>query len=337
MLYYILRPIVRIALWFFYRPFKIKGLENIPKGVPVILAPNHQNSFLDAILPACFQPRTIHFLARSDVFKKGLVENILYSIKMWPVYRQRDGKDSLDKNEEIFRRCSELLRNNGCLLLFPEGDQVCAHKLRTLKKGMARIAFQAAEESGFQKEIYIVPLGLNYEHFWNFDTALEMRFGKPVKVLDFAADYQENDQKGLNVLTQAVSDRLREEIIHIDDPADEKFWFEEAGLSGDDLTSPAYFKNLDLKMRPASKKKKSGINALGRLLHWPALTLINNVLKSKIRDVKFLGSVKFGLGLVLFPLYYAMVAGIVSGLSGVWWSGPAAVVVMAVSLKVKRG
>jgi len=337
MLYYILRPVVRIALWFFYRPFKIKGLENIPKGVPVILAPNHQNSFLDAILPACFQPRTLHFLARSDVFKKGLVESILYSIKMWPIYRQRDGKDNLDKNEEIFRRCSELLRNNGCLLLFPEANQVVSRQLRPLKKGMARIAFLAAEQSGFQKEIYVVPLGLNYEHFWNFDTGLEMRFGKPVKVLDFAADYQENDQKGLHALTQAVSDRLREEIIHIDDPADEKYWFEEAGLSPEELTSPEYFKNLDLKARPTPKKKKAGISAPGRLLHWPALALINNVLKSKIRDVKFLGSVKFGLGLVLFPMYYAVVAGLVGGLSGIWWSGLIVVAAMIVSLKVKNG
>ncbi len=335
MIYFIFRPIVRIALWFFYGPFKVVGLENIPKDAPVILAPNHQNSFLDAILPACFQPRSLHFLTRSDVFKKGLIENILYGFHMWPVYRQRDGKDTLGKNEIVFKNCSQLLRNNGCLLLFPEGDQILKHKLRPLKKGMARIAFQTAEESSFEKEIYIVPVGLNYEHYWNFNTAFQMRFGTPIKVLDFKKDYLESEQKGLLSLTKAVSDGMSREIVEMHSEADEKFWFEEAGLSGVDLTSPSFFQNIDASSRPAPKPKKTKINLLARLLHWPVMKVLQVFLESKIKDKKFLGAVKFGMGMVFFPIYYIAVCTIITLLSGNLYLGLGVIFSMILLLKVK--
>lgn len=335
MIYFIFRPIVRAFLWFFYRPLKVVGLENLPKNAPVILAPNHQNSFLDAILPACFQPRSLHFLTRSDVFKKGLIESMLYGFHMWPVYRQRDGKDTLGKNEEVFRKCSELLRNDGCLLLFPEGDQICARQLRPLKKGMARIAFQAASESNFEKEIFVVPVGLNYEHYWKFDTGFQMRFGKPINVLDFKDDYLESDQKGLTSLTKAVSDGMANEIVEIKDREDEAFWFEKSGLSSHELTDPAFFRQLDISSRPAPKLKKQKINALARILHWPVLALLHWILSSKIRDVKFLGAVKFVLGMLFFPVYYLVVAVAIGLSSGSWWIALGVVTAMVLLLKVK--
>jgi 1-acyl-sn-glycerol-3-phosphate acyltransferase len=335
MLYFIIRPWIRFTLWMFYKPLKVVGLENIPKNVPVILAPNHQNSFLDAILPACFQPRSLHFLTRSDVFKKGLVEKILYSLHMWPIYRQRDGKDNLGKNEEIFRRCSELLRNDGCLLLFPESVQVCAHHLRPLKKGMARIAFQAAQESNFEKEIYIVPLGLNYESYSSFNTAFQMRFGKPIKVLDFKQDFEESEQKGYQNLTRVVQDALQQEMVHVEDKEDEKFWFEQAGLTGEEVTTPEFFRNIDLKSRPAKKKKKKDVNVVTKILYWPVSTLVYRILKKTVKDNKFLGSVKFGLGMILLPVYYLVTFFLLFALTGIWWIGLSVVAVMILSLKMK--
>ncbi len=336
MLYFIIRPFVRVALWFFYRPFKVSGLENIPIGKPVIFAPNHQNSFLDAIIPACFQPRSIHFLVRSDVFKKGLIERILYSLHMWPVYRQRDGKENLGKNEEIFDRCSKLLNDDGCLLLFPEANQVCRRLLRPLSKGMARIAFQTAEESAFEKEIYVVPLGLNYEHYYSFDKGIHMRFGKPLRVLDFKETYLENQPKGLQELTTAVSDALRKEMIHIEDLDDERYWFDHAGLSGHELTSPEFFEAVDVKERPAAKKKrKKRLNLLAELLHWPVLALLRNIIKKKIKDEKFVGSVKFGLALVMFPLYYLLLFVIVLLVSGSLWVSTGVIAVLILLLKIR--
>lgn len=335
MLYFIIRPFVRIALWFFYRPFKITGLENIPKDQPVIFAPNHQNSFLDAIIPACFQPRSIHFLVRSDVFKRGLVERILYGLHMWPVYRQRDGKENMGKNEEIFDRCSKLLNDNGCLLLFPEANQVCRRILRPLSKGMARIAFQTAEESNFEKEIYIVPLGLNYEHYHSFDKGLNMRFGKPLKVLDFKDTYLDNQPRGLQLLTNAISDAMLKEMIHIEEPEDEKFWFNKAGLGGHELTSPEFFGSLDVKSRPARKAKRKKINLVAELLHWPVLYYLRKTLKSKIRDEKFLGSVKFGLALVLFPLYYLLLFVLILVATSSAWIALGVIAVLIVLLKIQ--
>ena len=70
--YFHLRFWVRLAIRLFYRKVEIQGEENLPMEGPVLLAPNHQNAFMDALLPATLCPRIIHFLVRADVFKSSL-------------------------------------------------------------------------------------------------------------------------------------------------------------------------------------------------------------------------------------------------------------------------
>ncbi|MEQ8808882.1 MAG: hypothetical protein RIE59_07450, partial [Imperialibacter sp.] len=81
--------------------------------------------------------------------------------------------------------------------------------------------------------------------------------------------------------------------------------------------------------------KKRKFNPLARALHWPVLTLLSRFLKSKIKDNKFLGAVKFGMGMVFFPIYYLIVFAIIVALSGNWWLATGLVVFMILSLKVK--
>lgn len=335
MLYHIFKPIVRLALRFYFRPFQIIGAENIPKGVPVILAPNHQNAFMDPIIPASNLTRIMHFLARADVFKKGLIEKILYSFHIWPVYRLLDGKDTMGKNEEIFNRCSQLLQNDGMLLLFPEGFQVVGHRLRSLKKGLARIAFQTAEATNFEKEIYVVPVGINYEAYSSFDTGMSMRFGEPVKVLDFKADYEESKQKGLQTLTQAVHAGMAKVVVHVPDHDDEKFWFHESNISSEKLISPQFFADLNQSERPAPLKPRPKTIFLAKLLHWPVLSVLRHIINTKIKSEKFVGSIKFLIGMFLFPLYYLIIICLIGFLSGNWLLALGTPLLMMLLLKIR--
>ena len=67
-LYLTVKYLGRLTLPIYFGRFEVNGRENIPKEDPFILAPNHQNAFLDAIMMGCYNDKPVHFLTRSDVF-----------------------------------------------------------------------------------------------------------------------------------------------------------------------------------------------------------------------------------------------------------------------------
>ncbi len=62
---------------------------------------------------------------------------------MIPVFRIRDGRNSLQRNKNQFSQVSELLAKGIPVGIFPEANHAKPRKLRTLRKGITRIAFQA--------------------------------------------------------------------------------------------------------------------------------------------------------------------------------------------------
>ena len=71
------------------------NVENVLKHKPVLLLANHQNALLDALLIATKCGRFSYFLTRAAVFKKSFVNKILRSLQMLPVYRVRDGWNTI--------------------------------------------------------------------------------------------------------------------------------------------------------------------------------------------------------------------------------------------------
>ena len=206
---------VKLAIKLFYRRIEIHGYDAYPESGPVLLAPNHQNAFMDALIPAVFAPRPIHFLVRADVFKSRLARWFFNSLNMMPVYRQRDGIANLAKNDDVFEKCSEILRSNGTLLIFPEAGHLGVRRLRNLSKGFTRIVFGALETQP-DLDIQIVPLGLNYSNYQDSQSRLIINFGKPLAVRDYLDLQNENPAKAMGALRADVQDRLAQEIIHIE-------------------------------------------------------------------------------------------------------------------------
>jgi len=213
--YFNLRFWVRMAIRLFYRKVEIQGEENLPMEGPVLLAPNHQNAFMDALLPATLCPRVIHFLVRADVFKSNLARKFFESIHMMPVYRQRDGIQNLAKNEETFEKCYEILRNDQTLLLFPEATHEGVRKLRPLSKGFSRILFGALE--GHEDlDIKVVPFGLNYSNYSDSQSSVLISYGKPISVQDYRDQLKLNKPKAMNLLKSDLFEALSKEIIHVE-------------------------------------------------------------------------------------------------------------------------
>ena len=91
-----------------YNSVTLRGYENLPQGESYILAPCHQQALMDPLVLLTKDNKPVVFLARADVFAKPFVRKILTWLRMMPIYRIRDGKESLGKNAEIFDNCREV-------------------------------------------------------------------------------------------------------------------------------------------------------------------------------------------------------------------------------------
>jgi 1-acyl-sn-glycerol-3-phosphate acyltransferase len=213
--YDVLRVYARVMHYLYYGRVRVQGRENIPKGKPLIFAPNHQNALMDALAVLFTYPRQMVFLARSDIFRKGLFSRMLTFLKMLPIYRIRDGYSALQSNIEIFEKTVELLQECTPLVILPEGNHAGWRRLRPLKKGIARIAFQAEESHNFSLGIQIVPVGLDYSRYERSGAELLIRYGSPIEVSAFADLYRENPARATNELLKELSGRLAHLMINI--------------------------------------------------------------------------------------------------------------------------
>jgi len=208
-------------VWFwhnvvFYRSLTVINKENIPKGANVLFTPNHQAALMDALAMLYAVPRQLFFLARSDIFKKPAIAAIMYFFKILPVYRQRDGKGSVQKNEAVFKRTSEVLTAGLGMVMFPEGSHEGVYEILPLKKGFARIAFQTEESNDFSLDIKIVPVGIDYRNPQDFHTSLLVNFGLPISVSNYYELYKDNPALAINDLKGELEGRMRKLIVNIE-------------------------------------------------------------------------------------------------------------------------
>jgi len=199
----------------YYRKITVVGLEKIPANTPVLFAPNHQNALMDALAVLFAARKPVGFLARADIFKKPAIAKTLNLLKILPIYRIRDGVEQLGRNQEVFENTIDVLNSNTPICILPEGNHEGKKQLRSLKKGIFRIAFQAEASTDFRLNLHIIPVGLDYSDYFNPGSDLVVVFGKPIKVADYATQYLENEQKTVHNLMSLLAESMRSVMIHI--------------------------------------------------------------------------------------------------------------------------
>lgn len=200
-----------------FRRIFVKTIANIPRKGPALLSCNHPNSFLDAMVVALILKRDVYFLARSDVFKKPVANYLLRKLNMIPIYRLQEGVENLDRNNETFRICSEILGRGELLLIFTEGNCVVEKRLRTLKKGTARIWFGAMEANQWKLEIPIIPVGINYSHPFDFRSELMVCFGKGLQFSDLKDHWYNDNPLAIRLFNERLTRGLENEMLIIPD------------------------------------------------------------------------------------------------------------------------
>jgi len=231
----------------FYRRVIVIGRDNINPDDHIIFAPNHQNALMDALAVLFTHKGQPVFLARADIFNRKAIAAILYFLKILPVYRIRDGFANLKGNDETFLKTLDILRNKNSLVILPEGDHAGFRRLRQLKKGICRIAFQAAEADEFRLKIKIIPVGIEFSHYTRFRQVLTVVYGKPVEVSEYYESYRKIPEKALNELRARLSDDMKKIMVHIES-VDDYAAIDELrtlinGRYSDDVTLPKLFRD----------------------------------------------------------------------------------------------
>jgi len=210
--------IVRTGMRTYFKKYEMSNFDQLPSNSGLLFAANHQNAFLDPIVLAGHLKKPVYFLTRADIFKKKIANKILRKVHMLPIFRQRDGVNTAEKNKTTFDQCYDILNNKEHVLIFPEGNHNYKKHLRTpLKKGISRIALGAAEKYNFDIPILIVPMGLDYSNHFNMNSEMLMNFGDPIDVSIYYKDYQENPTETINQLTKDIASKLKDLVLDIQD------------------------------------------------------------------------------------------------------------------------
>ena len=220
--YNMLKPIVDWNLKHSYRKVEVRGKENVPTDGAVIIAPNHCNTLMDAlVILRAFDNETV-FGARADMFNNAFVAKLMYFIRILPMVRQRDGLRNVLKNYETQEIIVDTLKNKVRFCMFPEGKHRPAHSLQTLGKGTFRAALAANAAFGEQMPVYIVPTGIEYGDYFRFRSTSLVTFGKPINVTEVVKELNlDNEAQIMDHLRKELTTRMSELITYL--PYDENY------------------------------------------------------------------------------------------------------------------
>jgi 1-acyl-sn-glycerol-3-phosphate acyltransferase len=165
------------------------GLEHVPRDGPLLVAPNHPNALVDALLAGWLLPRRLLITAKATLFANPLAAWGLGHLGVVPLRRASDerarvaagGAPDPSRNEETFRAVLDALRKGGAVLMFPEGKSWDEPHLAPLRTGAARIALQARDVAGI-RGLSILPVGLVFEKKETPRSRVLVEIGEPIRL-----------------------------------------------------------------------------------------------------------------------------------------------------------
>lgn len=219
--YSILKPYVDFLIKCSYNKILRVGKEKLPKDGAIILAPNHTNTLMDALVVLSSDKNRKVFVARADIFRFPVLPKIFTFLKIMPIMRLRDGFRAVKQNQEIIDKAVDVLKDRVPFCIFPEGTHLAKYSMLPISKGILKIAFQALEELS-DTPLYIVPVGIRYGDFFRFRSSVRLEFGEPINVGEYIAEHAEQTQsEQMNGMKDMLTERLRSVILYV--PNDENY------------------------------------------------------------------------------------------------------------------
>ena len=218
----------------------------------------------------------------------------LHSLNILPVYRISEGAENLNTNYETFAKCRDIFRENGIVLIFSEGLCINEWKLRSLKKGTARLAFSSWQDG---INLTVLPVGINYNSFKSFGKNVHLNFGTPFGKNSF--EHQSGDGNGIKAFNEKLKNELIPLVEVIEHHEKEKI--------------KSVF---EVKHHPLKKNTLYLPGVIGKLLHAPIYYPLEKFTRKKAGKSDHYDSILVGLLFLTYPLYLTVLA-----ITLYWWLG----------------
>lgn len=277
MLYRILLFLIRIALKIFCVSIKVYNKTALHQKGPLLIVANHPDSFFDALIIAANCKYPVSFLARGDVFTKPWHNFLLRALNMMPVYRQREGKEHLYKNQNSFDASVDVLKNGGILLIFIEGTCLNKNEIQPFKKGAARILQQAVAAGVIPA---VLPAVITYNGFKHFGKKIFLMLGTTVLATQFFKKNALTENAAME--RNNFNNHVKQEMI------------------------------LRFKEPPSKKYKRPiflfPIVGIAWFWHAPLYLIIKTFVAHKTKGTVFYDSVLFAVLLFAYPIYLILLS-----------------------------
>ena len=297
MLYSIVKNLARLAIPVHCRDIAINKKELLKLDGPLLLAVNHPNSFLDAIILCTLFDIPVYSLARGDAFKNKVLASILFSFKILPVYRASEGVENLEENYKTFDLCKNIFKKNGAVLIFCEGRCINEWHLRPLKKGTARLAISSWQDG---IDLKVLPVAINYSSFKKFGKNVKIFFGDAIHKEDI--DYNDTHGNAIQQFNKTLQLELNKYVFEIakeDKTTLREFYIKQSLVKRVLLFIPA---------------------VLGILVHAPLFYFIKWISGLLIKEVGHYDSKIVGFCFLLYPLFLVTVSLVLFYFTNGWYA-----------------
>jgi 1-acyl-sn-glycerol-3-phosphate acyltransferase len=298
---------MKLGLFFYHKKIEVIGLENIPKKGAILFISNHPNALLDPLLIVTNNTRSLYFLARASAFKNTIVARFLKTIHMLPIYRKRDGVNTIEKNKAIFRKSVEIMNAQKTLYIAAEGSHNIQRRVRDFKKGFVYVILDTFKKYP-ELDIQIVPVGLNYDSVIKYPSSASIYYGKPISAKKY---YDKNDSLSTTKhLLEVVRNSMKTLTTHIEDEENYDTIITKLNALNVDYLNPIetnkIIHNLDTYTEKKLVKKKKNLLyylvVLNSLIPW----LIWKKVEKSITEIEFVSTFRFSIGVTIFPFFYSL-------------------------------
>lgn len=189
----IIKFVLRITTLLLYR-VKVVGKENIEKGKPYILCPNHISNWDPPTIIASIKRNDVYVLAKEEMFVNGFIKWLAKKVHALPVRR---GKHDM----KLLKDSVKVLKENHMILIFAEGTRNGMKKNGKIQNGAVLMSLMSGAP--------IIPVGIQSKTKYRPFTKVKINIGKP---MDFS-EYK--DKKGEKETLDKLSKEVMNEMIRL--------------------------------------------------------------------------------------------------------------------------
>ena len=201
-----------LVKYLFYIPFRLVYWTSISnkrairayKGRPVVMVCNHK-SMLDPVTMFFRLHRRVHFLAKSTLFRNGLLGWALPKLLVYPVEEGRE--------LALMRHCLTSLKKKEVIYIYPEGTRILTPEdALALRNGASLIAIKGG--------VAILPMVIDRAP--KLFRRARIKVGQPISTAQYQG--RKPTKEELNELSEKISDTMKGMLCGFERPEKQKPW-----------------------------------------------------------------------------------------------------------------